>query len=277
MIFKEIPFEEILRTYGSISAEKMNYINVDGSLIRLTGPFVDPNFFGIYLFTVFVYSLWMFHFYGQNKLYLLLALVSLVTLFLTISRTAMVGILVFFTVYISWLPRETRDIVLRGSSVFMLLAIILLCIFSGSFSERILNPESVFERMQFISRGVDAFTAGPLLGSGPASLVDETTGIATAHLMYLSILAKFGLVGAIPYFVFIFYPLWSVITRRELFLREYRFLVIGLYFPLFFMYFLYDFLYFLEFQYLIFAIGYSIVFSPYAKNHHVLTSLRVAS
>lgn len=264
--FKEIPLEELLRIYGAASAENMIYVIEDGDFLRLSGPFMDPNFFGIYLLTVIIYSLWMYHFRSRNKFYLILALASLGTLPLTISRTAMVGLIVFFSVYVIWLSRRSRILVIIGSSAFLMLAILAVFIFYGDFLDRMLDSESAFERIHFIFRGFEAFEADPFFGSGPASIVDETTGIATAHLMYLSIFAKFGLVGAAPYFVFIFYPLWRVIAHRRLFLREYRFLIIGLYLPLFFMYFLYDFLYFLEFQYLIFAVGYSIVLSSFAKN-----------
>ena len=226
---------------------------------------MDPNFFGIYLLTVIVYSLWVYHFRSRSKFYLMVSVASLVVLPLTISRTAMVGLVVFFTLYIAWLAKKTRVLVLLGATFVLLLGILSLFIFHEDFLDRVLNSESAFERLHFILRGFEAFAAHPLFGSGPASIVDETTGIATAHLMYLSILAKFGLVGAILYSVFIFYPLWKIVKYERFYLREYRFLVVGLYLPLFFMYFLYDFLYFLEFQYLIFSIGYSIILSSFAK------------
>ena len=269
LLFKEIPFEEFLRAHGAASAENIVYLIQDGDFLRLSGPFMDPNFFGIYLLTVVIYSLWVYHFRSRSNFYLMVAVASLLVLPLTISRTAMVGLLVFFILYIAWLAKRMRVLVLLGASFVFLLGILSLFIFHEDFLDRVLNSESAFDRLRFILRGFEAFAAHPFFGSGPASIVDETTGIATAHLMYLSILAKFGLVGAIPYFVFIFYPLWKIVKCERFYLREYRFLIVALYLPLFFMYFLYDFLYFLEFQYLIFAIGYSIMLSPFAKKQQV--------
>lgn len=264
--FKEIPFEELLRTLGPNAAKNISYVIEDGDFLRLSGPFMDPNFFGIYLLSVLTFSLWMYRFRSQNKFYLALAITSLVTLPLTISRTAMVGLSVFMvTSVLLLLPRRYLKSMLIGSLFVSALTTFALAAFFPEFLDRLVDPESMFDRIRFISVGIEAFEANPLFGSGPSSIVDEATGIATAHLMYLSILAKFGVVGAVPYFVFVFFPLWKVLARSRLYLKEYRALVVCLYIPMCFMYFLYDFLYFLEFQYLIFAVGYSVVLSSYAK------------
>ena len=272
LFFKEIPFEDLLRAYGSAAAENMPYIIEDGDFMRLSGPFMDPNFFGVYLLSVFTFSIWIFCFRNGNLIYLLVAIASLVTLPLTMSRTAVVGLVVFFGVSVLWLPNKFRGFVIILSLILALLGIFMISIFAGSFFDRMLDSESLFERIRFISTGTSAFMENPFFGAGPAGIVDEGTGIATAHLMYLSVLAKFGVVGAIPYFCFIFFPLCKILISAKSFSRDYRCLVIGLYCPLFIMYFLYDFLFFLEFQYFIFAVGYSVVFSSFARKVQPISS-----
>ncbi|MDO8259896.1 MAG: O-antigen ligase family protein, partial [Candidatus Magasanikbacteria bacterium] len=263
--FEQIPFEHILRTLGPDAAVNALYIIQDGDFFRFSGPFMDPNFFGIYLLSILIFAIWLYIFRGRNKLHLIFAFLALVTLPLTLSRTSMIGFVCFFGVFIYWLRIRLRTLVLMASLLLCVLGFIAILISYPNLFDRLLDTESAFDRMHFISKGFEAFVAHPLLGSGPAGIIDADTGIATAHLMYLSILAKFGLVGAAAYFTFIFYPLIFVIFRKRRFLKEYRLLIIGLYVPLFFMYFMYDFMSFLEFQYLIFAVGYSVVFSPYAK------------
>lgn len=262
-ICREIPFEQLLRSYSTIA--NVPYVIVDGDFVRLSGPFMDPNFFGVYLLTVCIYALWSYHFRNRNLWYLFLSMAALCTLPLTLSRTAMIGLLVFLAVYATWLPRRTGKVLMVGLLPLSLLGLLVLMVFSENIVDRLLNPESILERLRFIDKGWQAFIAHPFFGSGPAGIVDEATGIATAHLMYLSIAAKFGLIGAIPYMVFLLYPLGRVMIRPRTLLPEYSTLVIALYLPLLMMYLLYDFLYFLEFQYLIFAVGYSVALSPYAR------------
>ena len=267
--YEAIPFESILREYGSESAVETSYIIQDGDFFRLSGAFMDPNFFGIYLLTVLIFSSWLYVIHGKNNFYLLIVVLALTTLFFTLSRTAMIGLLVFGGVYIFlWQDRWKSAILV----VLVFLAIIIavgIVVVAPVLFDRLLNTESGADRLHFISKGLDAFVAHPLFGSGVINIIDDETGIATAHLMYLTVLAKFGIVGGFAYFLFIFYPLLDVIFAGRTFLREYRILIFGLYVPLFVMYFLYDFLMFLEFQYLIFAVGYSVALSSYSKVKYV--------
>lgn len=277
LIFGEIPFEQLLRDYGAVAAQDMTYVIEDRGETRLSGPFMDPNFFGVYLFSVIVYSLWLYQFRSKSKFYLILAIVALITLPLTISRTAIFGSLVFLLLYLGWISKRVKSILILVLSWFSVIALILFSSIPWEFFERMLDTSSGLDRLRFIDRGLAAFGDSPLFGSGPASIVDPVSGIATAHLMYLSLLAKFGIFGAIAYITFIFYPVIQVLIYKNRYLREYRLLVVGLYLPLFFMYLLYDFMYFLEFQYFIFAVGYSVVLSRYSKNSDCSTAYSMRS
>mgnify|MGYP001611807702 CR=1 FL=1 len=264
-LFGEIPFEGLLREFGLSHLEGQMYTNTGDAFTRLTGSFQDPNFFGVYLLTVIVISLWMFRFCGKSGLYLLLAAVSVVALLLTLSRTAYVGLFVFGGLSVLWMKSNYRLFVLSFGVATLIICSILLAVFSDELVERIFDASSAYERLGFIFSAVDAFVKSPFFGGGPGAIVDEATGIATAHLMYLSVLAKFGIFGAMAYFFFVFFPLLKISVSAGGFLRKYRLLIISLYVPLFFMYFFYDFLFFLEFQYFVFSIGYVVVFSTFSR------------
>lgn len=263
--YETIPFESILREYGSESAVGTSYIIQDGDFFRLSGAFMDPNFFGIYLLTVLIFSTWLYVIHAKNNFYLLIAGLALTTLFFTLSRTAMIGLLVFGSVYIFLWQDRWKLVILAALGFLVVVATVGIVVLAPALFDRLLNTESAGDRVRFISKGIEEFVAHPLFGSGVINIIDDETGIATAHLMYITVLAKFGIFGACAYFLFIFYPILNVIFVGRRFLKEYRIFIFGLYVPLFAMYFLYDFLMFLEFQYLIFAIGYSVALSSYSK------------
>jgi len=260
-----IPFEDVLRGFDADLAGGIYYVLQDGDFFRFSGPFVDPNFFGIYLLTIVIFSSWLYLFRGKDKIHLFIAIIALFTLPLTLSRTAVVGLIVFFVTCLGWAREKDRFLLVAMAVLLGVIGLGVLLIADSANIDRWLDASSATERMHFISMGLDAFMRSPLFGDGPASIVDDATGIATAHLMYLSVLAKFGLFGGFIYFTWVFYPLINVAIRGSEYLREYRLLVTAMYFPLFFMYFLYDFLTFLEFEYFVFSVGYSVVFSVYAR------------
>lgn len=263
--YETIPFEYLLREYGPETAIETTYIIQDGDFHRFSGAFMDPNFFGIYLLMVLIFSIWLYVIHAKNNFYLIISVLALITLFFTLSRTAMIGLLVFGCVYIFLWQDRWKAVILVALVFLVVIATVGIGFAAPDLFDRLLNTESATDRVHFISKGIEAFVAHPLVGSGVTNIIDDETGIATAHLMYLTVLAKFGIVGACAYLLFIFYPILDVIFVGRKFLREYRILIFGLYVPLFVMYFLYDFLMFLEFQYLIFAIGYSVVLSSYSK------------
>lgn len=267
--YEAIPFEYLLRVYGPETAVETPYIIQDGDFFRFSGPFMDPNFFGVYLLTVLIFSVWLYFNHVRSNFYLMMSVLALATLFLTLSRTAMIGLFIFFLVFIFAWRSRMKVIILTTIGFLIVVSAVTIFVVFPDLIDRLLNTESASDRLYFIFKGMDAFIAYPLLGSGPINIVDEETGIATAHLMYLTVLAKFGLVGAFVYLFFIFYPVINVIFAGRRFIEGYRQLILWLYLPLFIIYFLYDFLTFLEFQYLIFSVGYSVVFLSYSKKAHL--------
>lgn len=238
------------------------FVIIDRGFHRLSGTFMDPNFFGIYLLTVIVFCVWLFVYHNGRKLYIVIAVISFSTIFLTFSRTSIVGLAILAIVCVTMILNGLKRSLVASSLIFMpLLAVALLYICLPTIYERFLDSQSGYERLIFIEKGLDAFAANPILGGGPESIVNDASGKATTHLVYLSLLAKFGLLGSVSYFIFIFFPVFYVAIFKIKFRVEYRVLIYMLYFPFFAIFLFYDFLYFLEFPYFIFAVGYSVIIS----------------
>ena len=117
-------------------------------------------------------------------------------------------------------------------------------------------------RLPYHLAGRDAFLAQPLVGSSSEGLLQHLqqyrfTTNTSAHLVYLTWLAKYGLVGWSIYTAFLVAPLVLVGLDRR-YDPRWRHLVVGSYLPLLFMYLAYDYFLTVEIQYIIFGIGYAL-------------------
>ncbi|MFX1671523.1 O-antigen ligase family protein [Paraburkholderia sp. A2WS-5] len=259
--FGEIPFVFLLREYGSSLSQSLDYLNVNGGIIRLTGAFFDPNFYGIYLLSIAIFSLWLRKYRAGSRWYVLLAVVSVFSILMTASRTAMAGLISAYLVYIFCMSTNKMMHI-------KLLAVISLClvtviIFNAS-SSRVFDFASVADRFHFYETAWKAFQANVFVGGGSISVLDLASGVATAHMVYLSLLAKYGLLGTGIYLIFVFCPLISIYVFWNETKESYRNLVLLIFIPLAVMYLSYDFLSFLEFEYFLFAIGYAVVVYRFA-------------
>lgn len=259
----DIPFASVLREYGSDIARSLQYLNVNGNVVRLTGPFFDPNFYGIYLLSVIVFSGWLYIYVERNKIYLVLIGVSGLSLILTGSRTALMGLGVAYVLYIA-LEAERKRAHWWGLLITMLVGAIAFTAkaSTGHWSD----TASIVDRFRFYQPAWNAFQENIFFGGGSLALLDKESGVSTAHMVYLTLLGKYGLVGTIFYLVLIFCPVAYVHFRRKFVQRNYRNLVLFLYAPLGVMYLSYDFMAYLEFQYFIFAIGYVIVMYRFSES-----------
>ncbi|MGN6087570.1 O-antigen ligase family protein [Trinickia sp.] len=259
----DIPFASVLREYGSDIARSLQYLNVNGNVVRLTGPFFDPNFYGIYLLSVIVFSGWLYIYVERNKIYLVLIGVSGLSLILTGSRTALMGLGVAYVLYIA-LEAERKRAHWWGLLITMLVGAIAFTAkaSTGHWSD----TASIVDRFRFYQPAWNAFQENIFFGGGSLALLDKESGVSTAHMVYLTLLGKYGLVGTIFYLVLIFCPVAYVHFRRKFVQRNYRNLVLFLYAPLGVMYLSYDFMAYLEFQYFMFAIGYVIVMYRFSES-----------
>ena len=260
-----LPFEAFLREAKSIYMPNItDYTIYYGSMIRLASSFYDPNFYGLYLCLVIIFIIY-YKYYVKNGFYLdILLFLNIVALIFTLSRTAWVGLFVIFAVSVAKIPRFRTTGILVTLFIFAL--IVAAALFQtnsiefdrNSFYSRIDDARSVVDRFHYIANGVSAFVRNPLFGVGSKGLVTDEIPIPSAHLVYLSLLAKYGVIGFAVYALFIFYPLFYVYRERRL-ENAYRYLIVCIYSAILVMYLAYDFFAFLEFQYLMFGMVYSII------------------
>lgn len=264
LIFDHIPFEGFVRSFGGDGREPLTYLNDNNGVIRLTGPFYDPNFFGVYLLNVIILCYWLSKFHKASLGLTALLVFCVVSLVMTMSRTALIGFFMFMLVAIFYSSTRVRLIALVAAPV-LLSGVIAFLMSNELMSSQLLSGDSINERMHFYIRGWSAFMEGPFFGSGTVSILDDATGFATAHNVYLSILAKYGVAGFVLYMMLVFFPVLMLIMKWYVIDGRYKLFIISVYSAYFIMYISYDFLNFLEFQYYIFGMAVAAMVSGFGK------------
>ncbi len=258
-----IPFEDV------ILAEKTQFVVQDQfaiyshGFLRLASSFYDPNFYGLYLCFVVVFCFYLIYFHRVRWIYKAILLSAVAAIVLTMSRTSFVGLSIILLISVIKMRRTWGLIgflactALAGLFVFVLFSPYLAP--ERNFLEGLSDPASVIDRFNYIQNGLEAFDRNFLFGSGTEGLVSRVNANASAHIVYLSWLAKYGLVGFALYASFLFYPLVYVYMRGRRLRAKYRYLIVAIYSALVVMYLAYDYFAFLEFEYLVFGIVYSII------------------
>jgi O-antigen ligase len=73
----------------------------------------------------------------------------------------------------------------------------------------------VSDRFRRVQHGWQVFQSGPWLGRGGAALLrPDFPPHASAHLVYLTLLARYGIVGTLIYAAFALVPLVTIAHRR---------------------------------------------------------------
>ena len=81
--------------------------------------------------------------------------------------------------------------------------------------DRLSGSASVNDRFRRIRNGWNVFLSSPWLGRGGASLLrPDFPPHASAHLVYLTLLARYGIVGTLVYAAFALAPLVAIAGRR---------------------------------------------------------------
>jgi O-antigen ligase len=130
---------------------------------------------------------------------------------------------------------------------------------SDDIEGRVANTRSLATRMAYIRRGVAVFRASPIWGGGSASLVTKEVPWSSAHVSYLTLLARYGILGALAYLAFLLVPIAVVWRNRRP--PAHRFLVTVTTGALMVVYLSYDILLFFEIQYLVFGIAWATAFN----------------
>lgn len=258
-----LPYEDVfLQTYSDRSTIQALAIQY-GSLLRASGAFYDPNFYGAYLVVAIALGMYHIRFIERTWAMSLLTGLNLGALALTLSRTAWIGLVALMAMALLTIPWKRRIAV--ACSALSIGAVAIMASFAlpmfakdvPGIASRFTDFESVSERLQFLGVGIDAFADQPLFGAGSSYLIEQGLPEATAHTAYLSWLAKYGLTGFLLYAILMFTP-FAVAMGRSNVDKSVRWLLLFSVVPLATLYLGYDFFPFLEFQYLLFGIWYGI-------------------
>ena len=130
---------------------------------------------------------------------------------------------------------------------------------SDDIQARVANTRSLATRMEYIGRGIAVFRSSPLWGRGSASLLAPGVQWSTAHVSYLTLLARYGVLGALAYMAFLLLPV-AVVWRRPA-APAHRFLITVPLAALSVVYLSYDVLLFFEIQYLVFGLAWATAFN----------------
>jgi hypothetical protein len=273
----QVPFESLLRQNRIEHLSGVEFIVENKGLIRNASCFYDPSFYGLYLCFVATFSLYVMYFAQRRTLaFGILLLLNIFALFLSTSRSGLIGLGVVLTVS-SAMIQESRKFILTTLLLMVAMAPVILWatgtqLSDSDFMDQLISSESTYSRLDLISNGYEVFLRHPFVGGGTEGILGPDVLNPSAHIVYLSILAKFGLLGFAIYGVFIFYPLAYVLSKGRNLARRYRFLILAIYLPLLVMYLLYDYFSFLEFQYLVFGIVYSIILNRFGLSQASIAS-----
>ena len=263
LISGHLPFETLLRPFYSEYMQEHVYLVRYRSSLRLASSFFDPNFYGVYICLVIIFCLYYLHFIRRSPLVRLVLYVNLCALIFTMSRTSLVGVLVLFLISLCmirgfasrWVPRMI---------FLLLLGLVMVLVFSDRLANsdllfRLYDPESLIDRMRYIDNGLEAFVRNPILGVGTEGLLSDEVPVPSTHIVYLSLLAKHGILGFFVYSIFLFYPLFYVFSIKKRLAPGFQYLILCVQGTLLTIFFAYDLFKFLEFEYLVFGIVYSVI------------------
>jgi O-antigen ligase len=306
-LFDRLPFEDLIRQLGSELGRNLAYINDDLVFVRATSTFYDPNFYGVYSMLVIVAILYLWRFERPSRYLAVMLPLNLVCLSLTLSRTALVGLLAALAVVAlidrrSWrfaagiavssvvllygatavqshagsaaLVQQVSDLWERltpddeqevaagpgagtiqdGAGVVAAGSAKTVGVSADAVQERVVNARSLADRMNYIRHGVAVFRGSPIWGQGSAALVGQSQW-SSAHVSYLTLLARYGIAGTMVYMVFLLWPL--VVLWRRVAPPGDRFFVTVALCALAVVYLSYDILLAFEVQYLVFGVAYA--------------------
>jgi O-antigen ligase len=304
-VFNRLPFEALIRSLGSALGQQLAYVSDDAEFERATSSFFDPNFYGIYSLLVVVTIAYLWLYERPARWLAAFFAVNLVCLTLTLSRTAVVGVMVAMALAFV-LERRARIFavatvvatigLLYASTVFQshteyhrvikeAKAVVTRwtqpaaeppgaprrnppvararpygdAVASDDIQERVANTRSLATRMSYITRGVAVFQSSPIWGRGSASLLTKDVRWSSAHVSYLTLLARYGILGALVYLAFLLVPVGIVWRQRRPVSQ--RFLVTVPIATLMVVYLSYDVLLFFEIQYLLFGVAWATAFN----------------
>lgn len=193
--------------------------------VRIGSFLGDPNRFGSFL-NIYTCLLVYEYFSKREKKQLVMLIIAIAFVFMTGSRASIIIGMSYIVVVL--FGRKQRVLGKRDIFVQIIVIITILIVAYPDISRRIerigkSHSSYTYDVRQEINRqGLREFIKNPLLGSGPFTFDQDKYIIlhgryqrATSHNMYLEILSTMGLIGFIPYILFLLTMLKELYVIRK--------------------------------------------------------------
>ena len=216
----------------------------DGSISRMNGIFRNPNLLGIY--SAIIFSLVFFNraLKLQNWLRRLALISAGAMLFLSFSRVAWLGIIVFLILfYTSKKTASTKTKILSvGVLTLIGLSLMLYEPIADMVTERVfsafnLKDYSTSDRIVLIQAAWDSFMESPICGNGIRSFASivksglypiNSAAVVQPHNAYFELLQSLGILGFLLFFLIIYKSVSFKKKNNRYFYIVIMFLTIGL-------------------------------------------------
>lgn len=203
------------------SLKSLYYLGWDEHMFRMFSVFLDPNYTGAFFVLYFLFIGGFIYKRKKQNVYLILVLLlTLIAIFLTFSRSALLTLIFGTSVFLFLIKRKKLILVLLASIIFFAL------IFSSKFNVENINlfrGASINARLANYSSALKIITARPFLGVGFDSYryAKEMYGIkmgwvsAPSHAdagvdnSFLFVLATTGIIGFLAYLY-----LWTTLLKK---------------------------------------------------------------
>ena len=167
------------------------------SAMRAYSTFSHPNSFAGFVVVSFLILL---SFKKQKNLYVVVVL----SLLLTLSLNALIGVLVVGAIFLidKNFPKFIRKIK-QNLPALLISSSLLFGALSGEFTKNIFLEDTYKERIVLAGKAVEVFVKKPILGVGLNNYFYETKSVQPPHNVYLIVLSECGLVGVLILYFFL--------------------------------------------------------------------------
>lgn len=218
--------------------------SISGQLfLRPYGTFPHPNVLAGYLIVAMAFTL-KFKKYISKRMLIFSMLIGTTTIFLTLSRVA----ILFWFFYLVFLfsfflrekykkrnPNKKNTIIITAivMSIILIFTFLLHTAFIQRFTQTRISDESIVQREHLMNQSIDMFIKNPVFGVGINNFYnnlgkseEKTLFIQPVHNIFLLVLSQVGLIGLI-YFLIIFYK--SINNKKRNFLLLSILIILGMF------------------------------------------------
>lgn len=209
---------------------------LDRGLYRLTGTIHDPNIYCIY--NLFGTGMALYNFKEKKeKKWLIILILSLITLGLTMSRGGILGTLIYLVLYFFYIEKNKKKSTIFLLSILTLFFLIVFFYNDGLYFEiieniigsRVKNDAGGSGRLILWQIGLEAFFKYPLKGIGLYNFLSYSKNLTPLsnylHNTFLEILVENGIIVFVMILISIFLLLFS--KNKNKFSKNIKLIILG--------------------------------------------------